>query len=307
MLKPRFNDIPRRRLLTPRSIKGRALFAAVFVLFFIYALSLLAPFLFLFVNSLKTPTEYLADSIDGNIFNFPQGWRFSNWVEVFSEMKIIDSKGDYVYFPTMLLNSLWYSMVLTLGGLLASSLTAYCLAKYKFKLRGFLYGIAIVTMTIPIIGSTGAMFKLTYDIGIYNTPLYPILTSLGGFGFNFLVLYGFFKNISWNYAEAVFVDGGGHFTAFFKIMLPQIFPALLTLGIIAFIGAWNDYTTPLLFLPDYPTIASGIYNVQVHLKRTGDYPQYFAALGISIIPIIILFATFSDSLMKNLSVGGLKG
>ena len=298
---------PRRKILTPRSIKGRLLFGAVFVIFLIYALSLLAPFLFLFINSLKAPGEFLNDSINGSIFRFPNNWLFNNCANVFSEMKMIDSRGESVYFPVMLLNSLWFSIVTTFGGLIASSLTAYCLAKYQFKLRGFFYGIAIVTMTIPIIGATGAMFKLTYDLGIYNTPLYPILTSLGGFGFNFLVLYGFFKNISWNYAEAVFVDGGGHFTAFLKIMLPQVFPALLTLGIISFIGAWNDYMTPLLFLPDYPTIASGIYNVQVHLKRTGDYPQYFAALGISIVPIIVLFATFSDSLMKNLSVGGLKG
>lgn len=290
-----------------RSIKGNILFAVVFVLFLIYALSLLAPFVFLLFNSLKSPTEYLTDSIEGNIFNLPDEWRFSNFGKVFSEMKIMNSYGEYIYFPTMLLNSLWFSVVTTLGGLIASSFTAYVIAKYKFKLRGLFYGIAIVTMTIPIIGATGAMFKLTYDLGIYNTPLYPILTSLGGFGFNFLVLYGFFKNISWNYAEAVFVDGGGHFTAFFRIMLPQIFPALLTLGIISFIGAWNDYTTPLLFLPDYPTIASGIYNVQVHLKRGGDYPQYFAAITISIIPIITLFAVFSDSLMKNLSIGGLKG
>ena len=307
MRKPRFNNIPRRTILTPRSISGRILFSVVFVLFLAYAISLLLPFLFLVFSSLKDPLEYMQDSINGNIFNPPKAWLFDNWAKVFSEMHIIGAEGETIYFPSMLFNSLWMSGVITVGGLFASSLTAYCLAKYKFKLRNFLYGIAIVTMTIPIIGSTGAMFKLTYDIGIFNTPLYPILTCLGGFGFNFLVLYGFFKNISWNYAEAVFVDGGGHFTAFFKIMLPQVVPALLTLGIMAFIGSWNDYTTPLLFLPNYPTIASGIYNVQVHLKRTGDYPQYFAALGISIIPIIILFVTFSDSLMKNLSVGGLKG
>lgn len=307
MRKPKINTMPRKHLLQPRSIQGRILFAVIFVLFLTYAATLLAPFLFLFFNSLKGPTEYLTDSIEGSIFAPPDKWLFKNWSSVFSEMQIIDSNGEYVYFPEMLLNSIWYSLVLTFGGLIASSMTAYCLAKYRFKLRGFFYGIAIVTLTIPIIGSTGAMFKLTYDLGIYNTPLYPILTSLGGFGFNFLVLYGFFKNISWNYAEAVFVDGGGHFTAFFKIMLPQIIPALTTLGIIAFIGAWNDYMTPLLFLGDYPTIASGIYNVQVHLKRSGNYPQYFAGLGISIIPILILFIIFSDKLMKNLSVGGLKG
>ena len=294
-------------ILTKRSSATKILFGVVFVIFVLYALSLILPFGFLLLNSLKAPSEYVNDLINGGIFSLPENPLFGNYIDVFKEMKISDSFGNDINFLSMTFNSVWFTAVTIFGGLAASTLVAYCLAKYNFMLRNVLYGIAIVSMTIPIVGSTGAMFKLSYDLRIYNTPLYPILTSFGGFGFNFLIMYGFFKNISWSYAEAVFIDGGGHFTAFLKIMLPQVLPAMVTLGIMAFIGAWNDYTTPLLYLPDFPTIASGVYEIQTHLKRGGNYPQYFAALVISIIPVMIIFVSFSDTIMQNFTVGGLKG
>ena len=133
------------------------------------------------------------------------------------------------------------------------------------------------------------------------------MTFTSGFGFNFIVLYGFFANVSWSYAEAVFIDGGGHATVFFKIMLPQAFPPMMTLAIMSFIGCWNDYMTTLLYMPDYPTLASGIYKIQTTMKRDGHYPLYFAGLVIATIPVIVIYSLFSDMIMKNFTVGGLKG
>ena len=108
-------------------------------------------------------------------------------------------------------------------------------------------------------GTAGATFKLVSDMGIYDTPLFVVVTSLSGFGVNFLMMYGFFNSISWSYAEAVFIDGGGHFTVFFKIMLPLAFMPMLTIAIISFIGCWN------------------------------------------------VFSCCSDTIMKNFTMGGLKG
>ena len=294
-------------ILTTRSRTAKILFGIIFVIFAIYATSLIFPFVFLIINSLKDPSEYINGLINGEIFALPKTPLFKNYICVFNDMKVADTLGNDITFVAMTFNSIWFTVIIVGEGLFASALVAYCLAKYRFKMRNILYGLAIVTMTIPIVGTTGAALKLTHDLNIYNTPLYPIVTAFGGFGFNFLILYGFFSNISWNYAEAVFIDGGGHFTAFFRIMLPQVLPPMVTLAIMGFIGGWNDYMTPLLYLPNYPTIASGIYEIQRSLKRGGDYPQYFAALVISIIPVLIIFLIFSDTIMQNFTVGGLKG
>lgn len=294
-------------VLTKRSKSGKILFGCIFVIFLVYAFSLILPLGFLLINSLKDPLEYIDDLNAGKLFDFPAKPIFKNYLTTLSELRMPNTMGEDVYLPVMFFNSIWISVCSIFCGLAASAMVAYSLAKYRFKLRGFIYGICIFNMTIPIIGSSGSMFKFCNDIGIYNTPLFVLLTSFGGFGFQFLLLYGFFTNISWSYAEAVFIDGGGHATAFFKIMLPQVLPPMLTLAIMSFIGSWNDYMTPLLYMPDYPTLASGIYSIQGSMTRTGNYPQYYAGLVVSVLPVIAIFIAFSDTVMQNFTVGGLKG
>ena len=295
-------------ILTKRDKPTKILFGLVFVLFSFYAFTLLLPFFFLVINSLKEPLlEYTVHLNEGKLFALPEEkMYFENYLKAFTELKVDIGMNEFVYLPEMIFNSLWISLTSIFCGLFASAIGAYPLAKYRFKLRSLIYGICIFNMTIPIIGSTGSMFKLCIDMGIYNTPFYVPLTSFGGFGFNFLILYGFFSNLSWTYAEAVFIDGGGHSTAFFKIMLPQALPPILTLAIMAFIGSWNDYMTTLLYMPNFPTLASGIYKIQDTVSKQG-YPRYFAALVVSIVPVIILYASFSDMIMENFTVGGLKG
>ncbi len=295
-------------ILTRRSKGEKILFGCVFAIFVLYALSLISPFLYLFFNSLKDGFEYSDDLMAGNTVGLPDAWRFSNYISAFTNMKMTGSSGQYIYMWQMVLYGVGYSFISVLAGITASTLVAYALAKYRFRLRGLLYGIAIFSMTVPVIGNTGAMFKLLASIGVYNTPFYPVVVGFSGFGFNFLILYGFFSTVSWSYAEASFIDGAGHFTVLFKVMIPQALPAMVTLCIMAFITSWNDYLNVLLYMPDYPTLASGIYQIKLTLKRNLEmYPVYFAGLIISIVPVMVLFACFSNTIMKNFTVGGLKG
>lgn len=295
-------------ILSKRSPYERILFAFVFVIFAIYALSLLFPLCYLFTTSFKDSYVYETDIINGRLFALPKLTEldFRNYPEALSKMFIMDTYGREIYLYEMFFNSIWYTIGSSLGGVLVSSFTAYALSKYRFVGRNAIYAVIIFTMTIPIIGSTGSTLKLLSTLKIYNTPFF-LITALSGFGFNFMILYGFFKSLPWSYAEAVFIDGGGHFTAFFKIMLPQAKASIITLVIMAGIGAWNDYTTALLYMPDFPTIASGLYRVQEVAVDTGDMPMYFAGLTLSIVPVIVLFSCCSDTIMKNFTMGGLKG
>lgn len=295
-------------ILSKRSAYERILFGIVFVIFAIYAISLLYPLFYLCTTSFKDSYIYETDIINGKLFALPKLGEldFMNYPEALNKMFIMNTYGREIYLYEMFFNSIWYTIGSSLGGVLVSSFTAYALSKYKFIGRNAIYAVIIFTMTIPIIGSTGSTLKLLSTLQIYNTPMF-LITALSGFGFNFMILYGFFKSLPWSYAEAVFIDGGGHFTAFFKIMLPQAKASIITLVIMAGIGAWNDYTTSLLYMPDFPTIASGLYRVQEVAVDTGDMPMYFAGLMLSIIPVIVLFSCCSDTIMKNFTMGGLKG
>ena len=296
-------------ILFKRSGREKIIFGIVFAFMVIYSFTMLYALFFLITNSFESRLGYLDKlSSEGNPFALPEVWHWENYAKAFGELSFTSvNTGKELGLGVMFLNSIWYIGFTVGGGILASAFMAYALSKYKFKANGFIYGVAIFSMTIPVVGNMGASFKLMSDLNIYNTPWYVILTCFSGTGFNFLILYGVFKNISWSYAEAVFVDGGGHFTVFFRIMLPQTFTPMLALAVVAAIGCWNDYMTPLLYLPDFPTVASGIYQIDLEFSRIGDIPATFAGLVISILPMLVLYAACSNIIMKNFTMGGLKG
>lgn len=274
----------------------KVLYAIIFCIFFIYACTLIYPFIWAFFNSLKTNREYFKSPIA-----LPKEWLFSNYAGAFEELEM-GGQG----LLSMLFNSLWLTFGGTFLSVMVSSMSAYVVAKYEFPGKSFIYSVAIVVMLIPIVGSLPASYKLIHQLGMADN-ISILLLYTGGFGFNFLILYGFFKNLSWNYAEAGFVDGASDFKVYTRIMLPQAKPPLLSLGIIAAIGVWNDYMTPLLYLKSYPTIASGIFRFQELMKYKSNYPLYFCAIIMATLPILIVFAVFQKTIMENTVAGGLKG
>lgn len=268
----------------------------VFTLFALYAFTLIFAMLWAISASLKSQTEFYQ-----NINGLPKEWKFSNYVTAFSS---VQANGHNMF--EMFWNSLWYSCGGALLGVLTSSVTAYVVAKYKFPGRGLIYGIALVTMMIPIVGSFPSQYKVYSILGIIDTP-FLLITKAAGFGFNFVVLYSFFKTLSWTYAEAGFIDGASHFRVFSTIMLPQALPVIGSLFMVQVVQLWNEYMEPNLFLQSYPTLSSGLYIFQLEMTRGTNYPVLFAGLIISVIPVIILFVCFQNTMMESMSVGGIKG
>ena len=268
----------------------------VFVLFSLYAFTLIFAMLWALMASLKSQTEFYQ-----NVNGLPKEWMFSNYVTAFSS---VQANGHNMF--EMFWNSIWYSCGGAFLGVLTSSVTAYVVAKYKFPGRGLIYGIALVTMMLPLVGSFPSQYKVYSILGIIDTP-FMLITKAAGFGFNFMVLYSFFKTLSWTYAEAGFIDGASHAKVFFQIMLPQALPVIGSLFMVQVVQLWNDYMEPNLFLQSYPTLSSGLYIFQLEMTRGINYPVLFAGLIISVIPVIILFVCFQNTMMESMSVGGIKG
>ncbi len=281
-----------------RSGLERVVFTIVFVVFAIQSITLIFPLLWMIMSSFKGLLEYSA----GNAMAFPKKWLFGNYAQAFTTLNV----GNTTFFG-MIFNSLWYTGITTVLGAFVPAVTGYVMSKYNFKAKKFMFTVAITCMTIPIVGSTASHMKIVSALGLYKNPLYAVVTSLGGFGGNFLVYYGFFKSVSWAYAEAAQIDGAGPFTVFFRIMLPHAVPILTTYMITGAIGHWNEYQSIILYLPNYPTLAMGLFEYQSNAIRLANYPVYFAGLIISMIPTLLLFGLFSNKIMTSLSLGGLKG
>lgn len=292
--------IRRKNPLVQKSTSEKVVFGIMFCVFLLWALSLLYPLVWLLTNSLKHNFFYIDDLSKGLALPTAGRWEFENYIEAFESIKYNDTN-----FFGMIFNSVWVCFVSVGVNMFFSCCTGYVLSKYKFRGRDFIYTAAIVCMTLPIFGTGGASYTFFYVTGMYDTPMYVVFSALGAFGMRFLMLYGFFKSVSWEYAEAVFLDGGSDFTVFFKIMLPIAAPMVTTLFITGFIASWNSYESILIYMPSYSTLAVGIYKVSEYFEN--DKPVYYAAMIISMIPVIAVFIAFSDTIMKNFSVGGLKG
>ena len=286
--------------LFQKSLSEKIVFGIMFCVFLLWAVSLLYPLIWLLTNSLKHNFFYIEDLSKGLALPTAGRWEFENYKEAFQAIKYNDTN-----FLGMFLNSVWVCFGSIGVNMFFSCCTGYVLAKYRFHGRNLIYTAAIVCMTLPIFGTGGASYTFYYVTGMYDTPFYVIFSALGAFSMRFLMLYGFFKSVSWEYAEAVFLDGGSDLTVFFKIMLPIAAPMIMTLTITGFIQSWNAYESVLLYLPSFPTLAVGIYKVSEYFEN--DKPVYYAAMVISMVPVIAIFVAFSDTIMKNFSVGGLKG
>jgi raffinose/stachyose/melibiose transport system permease protein/N-acetylglucosamine transport system permease protein len=287
-------------LLYKRTGGQKAVFSAALAVFALYALSMLLPLFLMLMTSLENKIMYQINL--SKPFSLPTKLVFENYRFAFSELSYKDTSIFGMFF-----NSAWYTVAAVAGNIFMCTCTAYALSRYKFKASKLYYAVILFSMTVPTIGTTAAQFRLANFLGLYNTPFYILFTSMSGIGMPFLMLYGFFKNISQSYAEAAFMDGAGHFTVFFRIMIPMALPAMGALAVIGGIGAWNNYETVLLYMPDYPTLASGLYGLSQTLPRLGNTPAYYAALIIALVPVLIVFSFFSDKIMRNFSVGGLKG
>lgn len=280
-----------------KSTGERITLIIMFAVFLIYGFTLLFPLIWAFYNSFKPTVEY-----DQNNFALPIQWTAENYIKAFTS---VEANKTNVF--TSLINSIWMSALSTFLGLFASCLTAYVVAKYRFKASGLIYTIAIFIQIIPLVGSMTGMYDLLWGkLGIADEPLLIWPIWFGGFGFSFLILYSAFKSVPWSYAESAFVDGAGHFTTFIKIMLPAIKPILASLFVVNFMGAWNDYMTAYLYMPSYAPLSLAVYLLQSDATRIA-YPVYLAIIVVSVVPIIALFISFQKLIMENTSVGGLKG
>ena len=290
----------KKRSITDRRGGGeKILYIIVFIIFSVQAFTLIFVIWWLFNNSLKDPFEYGRMQ---NSMAFPETPLFSNYIEAF---KLLND-GE-ISFVEMIGNSLMYTLIGSFVGSFTPAVTGYILSKYRFRGRELIYSLSIISLTLPIVGTGAAYMKLLHTLGLYNNPLFYVANALSGFNGTFLIYAAFFGGLSWSYAEAAEIDGANPWQIFFHIMLPQAFPIYFTYVIISAIACWNEYNMMILYMPDWLSLAAGLYSFRADAERGANYPVFFAGLIISMIPTFVLFAVSSDKVMTSLSVGGLKG
>lgn len=278
-----------------RSAAQTVLYLLIFLLFAVFAFSYLYVLIWCFLSGLKTHSEVIMTP-----FSWPKKGDFGHYIEVFDVLEVND-----VGFLGMLFNSVYFSIVGPIVSILTTAMLAYVASKYRFPGSRMLYFLSIAVMTLPIYGSGGAAYRLRYNLGLIDTYLVVIL-SIGGPGTTFLYFYAFFQNLSSTFIEAARIDGAGHYTIFFRIILPLSMPILSALFITSWIGAWSSYADAIVYYPQLPTLGVAIFTIQRDMVYYVRSDLLYAACFIMCVPTLIIFSAFNNTIMKNVSFGGIK-
>ena len=184
----------------------------------------------------------------------------------------------------------------------------YLTVNYKYKFSEFMYALVLTVMIIPIIGSGPTMLNFQKSIGIYDNMFGFFVWNCQFTSMYFLIMYSFFQGLSTTYFEAAEIDGASQLRMIFAIAVPMA-TTMIWAGIVSLlITTWNDYMTPLTYLPSYPTLAYGIYYNTRHVKEIkSSQPSQIAALFVLALPAVVFFTAFRKKLMGNISIGGIKG
>lgn len=294
----------RKRSGMKKAKSTKIAFTIAFVIFVLYAAYILFFFVFAFLISIKENMQtYTQDQIAGRLFCWPAHPTLKHYIESFKEWQSIDGQTTYL---DMTVNSVWIATLFPLVSAFFTAQVTYILANYRSGFTRTLYKIGLFVAVLPVYGAGGATYALYAHMGILNTP-FMLITNISLYGGHFFYYYAFWKSIPWEYAEAAEIDGGSHYSVYFRIMLPMLLPSATALYIISFIARWNDYAYNLLYLKSFPTLSYGAYAYSEIAKYAANTPAYFAGVLISLLPVLILFGIFQNTIMEKVFIGGLKG
>lgn len=280
-----------------RSNPERIFFMLMFLFLLLWSVIVIYMLFWTLISSLKTNMEYINTPL-----GFPEKMQFQNISIALEKMRYND-----VGFWGMFANSMWYAG----GGALIATFcvctTGYIFAHYEFKGKTFLFNFVIFMMILPIFGSLPSMYKLIHDLKLNDSYLYTVATCIGGLNGTMLMTYGYYKGVPKELREAIYMDGGNDFVAYLRVYFPLGRNIFVALTLLSFIQRWNDYETPILYFDKLPVLATGLRKFQLEIQYVANTPAYFAGALIVMLPVVIIFALFSDKIMGQLHSGGLKG
>ena len=277
-------------------VKKRVFLAFKYFMLVILGVFFVFPFIYLFTSSLMTDEQILnTTSI------IPKVISFESYKTLFEHSELL------VYVKNTLI-----VCVLNISGVcIMSSLTAFGLCKVKFKGQDFVFTLILATLLLPGTVTGVPLFTIYAKLNMTGTLL-PLWVPIwfGGGATNIFLIRQFMRGIPKSYSEAAIIDGATSMKIYVSIVMPLVKPIIIYLAVTNFIGLWNDFQTPLMFVGDNPqkyTLSLALYQ-EFAREGTTYFPNVQMALGVLMaIPCIILFALFQKQLMEGVAAVGIKG
>ncbi|MDF2590570.1 MAG: transporter permease [Clostridia bacterium] len=265
---------------------------ALFLLFLIaISLVVILPYIWMLSNSFKSTKETLMDAAH----IFPKAPTLNGYKRVLFESP----------FFMWLGNSMMVTITNTLAILFTSSLIGYVFSRYEFWNKKLLFTMMLSTMMVPAQATIIPTFILINAVGLFNSPWALIIPSVFSV-FGIYLCKEFIDEIPKELLESAGIDGAGDWQIFFKIVLPQIRPAIGALGIFTFLEHWNDYLRPLIYLNSSEKMTLPLAISFFSTQHSTDLSATMAVSALIMIPVTIVFLLFQRQFVKGISMTGMK-
>lgn len=290
MTQLRYSTAKNRGFRGVRHTIGRAI---IYIVLIAGACLYAFPFVWMLSTSLKAPTDIMV--------NPPR------WIpEVIQWQNYPDA---LLYFPFLryLANTLFIVVTTMTGAVTSASLVGYSFARLRWPGRDIWFGVLIATMMLPGAVTMIPQFILYKNFNWINTYLPLIVPSFAGGAFNIFLLRQFFRTIPMDLSESAKIDGCSEFRIFFQIVMPLCSPALATIAIFTFMGSWNDFMGPLLYINDKMayTLTYGLRTFQ--MQYDAKWNLLMAASIVVALPTLIVFFSCQKYFIEGITLTGMKG
>ncbi|MGC0250629.1 carbohydrate ABC transporter permease [Pseudactinotalea sp. Z1748] len=274
--------------------RDRVVMGSAHVVLAIWAIIVILPMLWTLMSSFKTNT-----AIFSSPFALPTGVNLDNFVTAWTQHGI----GGY-----------FVNTVLVVGGalflvMLLGAMCSYILARYEFPGRRGIYYMMLAGLTFPVFLAIVPLFFVMENLGIRNTlPGLIVVYVAFALPFTVFFLYAFFRSLPVEMSEAAQVDGAGHWRTFFSVMLPMAVPGMASVAIFNFLGLWNQYLLPVALNTnrDNWVLSQGIASFVSSAGYRTDYGAMFAAVVITVIPVLVIYVIFQRRLQGSVAQGTMK-
>ncbi|MDW8289994.1 MAG: carbohydrate ABC transporter permease [Armatimonadota bacterium] len=273
--------------------RRRIAVAAVYLVLIALSISFLAPFALMVSTSLKTDDRIFTESIEW----IPRPIRWQNYVEALESFP----------FLLYLRNTLFVCAMVVVGTVLSSALPAYAFARLRWRGRDMLFLIMLMTIMLPVQVTMLPLFVLFRTLGWTGTYLPLIIPPFFGSAFAIFLLRQFFLTIPQELSDAARLDGCSEWRIFWQIIVPLSVPALATVALFAFIGAWTDFINPLIYLTDESTYTLAV-GLQTFVGRhSSEWNLLMAAATVVTLPLIVVFFFTQKLFIEGITLTGMKG
>lgn len=270
---------------------AEAVIANMFVA--VFSITCIFPIIWMIYSSLKTEKEFTLD-----ILSLPKKLIFENYARAIEEGNI----------GTYFTNSMFNTLVTVCIVIVIAFVTGYCLSRFKFKGRTFVYYMFLSGMLIPIYALLIPIFVEFKTLGILNKRYTLILPYIA-----FALPVGVFlvessvASVPVEIEEAACIDGSSFLHTMFAIVMPMCKPVLSTCAILTFLNTWNEFPLALVLIRSnaFKTMPIGLTNFVG--SYTVNYPLMLAALVVSTLPVVIMYLLFYNQIMKGMMAGAVKG